>query len=46
VVRCGETNEGLPLGVQVAAKPWRVDVALAVAQRLEDLFGGWKPALL
>jgi amidase len=46
VVRCGSTTEGLPIGVQVAAKPWREDVALAVAQRLEDVFGGWQPALL
>jgi amidase len=46
VVRCGETREGLPIGVQVAAAPWREDVALAVAQRLEDLFGGWKAPLL
>jgi amidase len=46
VVRCGETREGLPIGVQVAAKPWREDVALAVAQRLENIFGGWKPPLL
>jgi amidase len=46
VVRCGETREGLPIGVQVAARPWREDVALALAQRLEDVFGGWKAALL
>jgi amidase len=42
VVRCGESPEGLPIGVQVAAHPWREDVALAVALRLEQLFGGWK----
>jgi amidase len=46
VVRCGETKDGLPIGVQVAAGPWREDVALAVAQRLEDVFGGWKAPLL
>jgi len=43
VVRCGESPEGLPIGLQVAAHPWREDVALAVALRLEELFGGWKP---
>ena len=43
VVRCGESPEGLPIGIQVAAHPWREDVALAVALRLEELFGGWKP---
>jgi amidase len=44
VVRCGETKDGLPIGVQIAAHPWREDVALAVARRLEDLCGGWRPA--
>lgn len=43
VVRCGESREGLPIGLQVAAHPWREDVALAVALRLEQVFGGWKP---
>ncbi|MDR3700194.1 MAG: amidase [Candidatus Sulfopaludibacter sp.] len=42
VVRCGETPDGLPIDLQVAAHPWREDVALAVALRLEQLFGGWK----
>ncbi len=43
VVRCGESAEGLPIAVQVAAAPWRDDVALAVAAALERAFGGWKP---
>jgi amidase len=43
VVRCGENSEGLPINLQVAAHPWREDVALAVALRLEHLFGGWRP---
>jgi amidase len=42
VVRCGESPEALPIGLQVAARPWREDVALAVALRLEEAFGGWK----
>jgi amidase len=42
VVRCGATPDGLPVGVQVAAGPWREDVALAVALRLEQALGGWK----
>jgi len=46
VVRCGTSPEGLPIGVQVVARPWREDVALAVALHLETAFGGWKrPAL-
>jgi amidase len=43
VVRCGESAAGLPIAVQVAARAWREDVALAVAGRLEREFGGWKP---
>jgi len=43
VVRCGTSKEGLPIGVQVIAKAWREDIALAVAKKLEDIFGGWKP---
>ena len=42
VVRCGESAEGLPIGVQVVAAPWREDLALAVAARLERELGGWK----
>lgn len=43
VVRAGASPEGLPIGVQVVARPWREDVALAVAARIERLFGGWQP---
>lgn len=42
VVRCGESDSGLPIAVQVVAHPWREDVALAVAGWLEEKFGGWK----
>jgi amidase len=42
VVRCGESSEGLPIAVQIAAAPWREDIALALIQRLEGLLGGWK----
>jgi amidase len=41
-VRVGTSPEGLPLGVQVAARPWREDVALALVSHLERTFGGWK----
>jgi amidase len=41
-VRVGASPEGLPLGVQVAARPWREDVALALVAHLEKTFGGWK----
>jgi amidase len=42
VVRGGTTQEGLPIGVQIIARPWREDVALAVAQFLQDTLGGWQ----
>ncbi len=41
-VRVGTAPEGLPIGVQVVARPWREDVALALAARLERDFGGWR----
>jgi amidase len=43
VVRGGTSPEGLPIGVQVVARPWREDVALAVAGYLETALGGWQP---
>jgi amidase len=43
VVRCGAAGDGLPIAVQIAARPYREDVALAVALRLESALGGWKP---
>ena len=42
VVRCGTSAEGLPIGVQLVAHPWREDVALAVAHYLETNLGGWQ----
>lgn len=42
VVRGGSSPEGLPIGVQIVTQPWREDVALAVAQHLEKVFGGWQ----
>lgn len=46
VVRGGTSPEGLPIGVQVVARPWREEVALAVAQHIETALGGWKPPKL
>jgi amidase len=39
VVRAGTSREGLPIGVQVVAHPWREDVSLAVARHLERALG-------
>jgi amidase len=43
VVRGGMTPEGLPIGVQVLARPYREDVALAIAKQIESASGGWQP---
>ncbi len=43
VVRCGTASSGLPIGVQIVARPWQDAVALAVAGHLEKVFGGWRP---
>ena len=42
VIRCGTSSEGLPIGVQIVARPWREDVSLAVAAFLESALGGWQ----
>jgi amidase len=43
VVRGGTSPEGLPIGVQLVAPPWREDVALAGARVVEAASGGWQP---
>jgi amidase len=42
VVRGGTSPEGLPIGVQLVAKPWREDVSLAAARVVEAASGGWQ----
>jgi len=46
VVRAGTSPEGLPIGVQIVARPAREDVALAVAARIEARLGGFRPPAL
>jgi amidase len=41
-VRAGTSPEGLPIGVQLVARPWREDVALAAARVVEAATGGWQ----
>ncbi len=43
VVRCGDDG-GMPIGVQIVARPWQDHVALAAAMRIEDALGGWQAA--
>lgn len=45
VVRGGTSADGLPIGVQIAAPPWREDLALAGAACVEAASGGWQPPL-
>ncbi len=40
-VRCGE-EAGLPVNVQVVARPWQERTALAVCRAIETEFGGWR----
>ena len=41
-VRCGTSSDGLPIGVQIAAGPWREDRLIAVLSELERRSGGWR----
>ncbi len=38
-IRAGTSPEGLPVGVQIAARPWREDVSLALAGIIETALG-------
>ena len=42
-VRAGQSETGLPIGVQLVAAPWRDDIALALTARVEHLMGGFIP---
>ncbi|MGI9319619.1 MAG: amidase [bacterium] len=43
VVRAGTSADGiLPIGVQIVAAPWREDITLALAKRIETLLGGYR----
>jgi amidase len=43
VVRAGTSSGGMPIGVQLVARPWREDVAIAAACAVETALGGWQP---
>jgi len=42
VVRCGTSQNGLPIGVQLVSNLWRDHISLAAAKALETEFGGWQ----
>lgn len=39
-------TEGLPINVLIAANRWKDTTSLAVAERVEQLMGGYKPPSL
>ena len=45
-VRAGTSPEGLPIGVQLVARPGRDDVALGAARAVEAALGGYRPPAL
>jgi Asp-tRNA(Asn)/Glu-tRNA(Gln) amidotransferase A subunit family amidase len=42
VVPVGRSPEGLPIGVQISARPWQEELVLAVAEVVEKECGGWR----
>jgi len=42
VVPVGRSSEGLPIGVQIAGRPWQEEQVLAVAAVLEKQCGAWR----
>jgi amidase len=42
VVPVGKSPEGLPIGVQIAGRPWEEEAVLAVAAKIEDACGGFR----
>ncbi len=41
-VPVGKSAEGLPIGVQLAGRPWEEELVLSVAEVLEKECGGWR----
>jgi Asp-tRNA(Asn)/Glu-tRNA(Gln) amidotransferase A subunit family amidase len=42
VVPCGQSPEGLPIGVQIVGRPFEEETVLAVAAVLEEALGGYQ----
>src|SRR5215472_1223037 len=41
VIPVGQSREGLPVGVQIVARPWQEEIVLAIATALECLLGAF-----
>ncbi|MFC2049516.1 amidase family protein, partial [Chlamydiota bacterium] len=46
VVRCGTSSQGLPIGVQIAAKSWNDHLSLALGAHLQKQWQGWQASPL
>jgi len=46
VVPVGHSPEGLPIGVQISARPWEEELVLSVAAELETQCGVWRAPVL
>ena len=46
VVPVGQSPEGLPIGVQISARPWEEELVLSVAAELETQCGVWRAPVL
>ncbi len=42
VVPMGHSPEGLPIGVQIAGKPWQEELVLSAAEAIEEQRGEWQ----
>ena len=42
VVPVGQSNEALPIGVQIVGRPFEDELVLSVAAKIEQALGGWK----
>jgi Asp-tRNA(Asn)/Glu-tRNA(Gln) amidotransferase A subunit family amidase len=41
-VPVGQSSDGLPIGVQISARPWQEELVLSIAEILEKECGGWR----
>src|SRR6185437_11393878 len=42
MVPMGHSPEGLPIGVQIAGKPWQEELVLSIAEAIEEQRGEWQ----
>ncbi|MGB7584482.1 MAG: amidase [Terriglobales bacterium] len=42
VIPVGQSKEGLPIGVQISARPWQEELVLEIAAAVEQACGNWR----